>query len=459
MTNSNNFSDLGLGPSIIQSLDENKISEPTEIQQKVIPFILKKTQNLVGISQTGTGKTAAYGLPLLQLIDPSLHQIQLIIIVPTRELSQQIAKDLFVFSRYIIRIRTEAVFGGTKIEEQIKKLESPKHVLVATPGRLLDLLARKVVDFKYLKYLVLDEADQMLDMGFKSDIDKILLLCKPEVRKFLFTSTLPTSIQQIVSDYLGKDVHQVQVKPNEFVNSNIEHLFIPYQYGYKFQFMQQFLLTNIRERGIIFCRTQAAVKLLTQQLAGFDIEVGALYGDLSQYERNKVMTAFKTKRIQLLIATDIAARGLDVQDLAYVIHYHLPNNDAQYVNRSGRTARAGKTGKSICMLQEDEIYQVGQLETDLGIVFKPLLVDVVIDKSHSTEIALKINIGIRQDLNVAAVLKFLTTMSGVKEEFILDIELFRAHTTFIIDSRYYNQLINNINNTKHFHQKVLIEKV
>jgi len=452
------FSQLGLNDFLLQSLNENNISAPTEIQEKAIPFILNTTKNLVAVAQTGTGKTAAFGLPVLQQIDPKLQQTQVLILVPTRELGQQVAKDIFVFSRYIVRIHTEAVYGGKKIEEQIKKLEVPKHVLVATPGRLLDLIARKTVDLSYLKFLILDEADEMLNMGFEPDIDRIVRACKPNVRKLLFTSTLPSAIKQIVRQYMGSDVEEIRIKPQEYVNRNIEHQYIAYQYGYKLEYLKAFLVQHVTERGIIFCRTQAAAKLLGQQLAGFTVVADSIYGDLNQYERNKVMNAFKEKRIQVLVATDIAARGIDVQDLNYVIHYHLPDNEAQYVNRSGRTARAGKTGKSICMLQEDELYYKDDFEDALRIKFTPIKLDVVLDKSESRPVTLTINIGTRHEQNADTLKEFLTVQSGVKEEAISHILVYRAHATFEIDSKYQSQLINNIHHTKHFHQRIVIEE-
>jgi ATP-dependent RNA helicase DeaD len=452
-----NFSELGLSSALIKSLEENKISTPTEIQEKVIPFLLTSTKNLVAISQTGTGKTAAFGLPILQQIDPPLQQTQALIIVPTRELGQQVAKELFAFSRYIIRIRTEAVYGGKKIEEQLKKIETPRHILVATPGRLLDLLDRKAVDLSYLKFLVLDEADEMLNMGFKPDIDKIIHACKSNVRKLLFTSTLPLEIKQTVHQYMGDKVDEIRIQPQEFVNRNIEHQYMAYQYGYKFEFLKAYLTNHSDERGIIFCRTQAAAKLLGQQLAGFTVKTGALYGDLNQYERTKVMTAFKAKRIQVLIATDIAARGIDVQELNFVIHYHLPENDAQYVNRSGRTGRAGKSGKSICMLQEDELFQKDAMETSLRIRFAPIKMEVTIDKTESIPIELTINLGTRHELDNESIKEFLTAHSGIKKESIRDVQVYRTNTTFVIDSKYQNQVINTIHNTKHFHQRILVE--
>jgi ATP-dependent RNA helicase DeaD len=453
-----NFSELGLNVAILQSLEENKISTPSEIQEKVIPFILTTTKNLVGVSQTGTGKTAAFGLPILQNIDPKLQQTQALIMVPTRELGQQVAKDLFVFSRYIVRIHTEAVYGGKKIEEQLEKIKIPRHIIVATPGRLLDLLERKAIDLSYLKFLVLDEADEMLNMGFKPDIDKIVRACKPNVRKLLFTSTLPAEIKQTVRQYMGDKVDEIHIKPQEFVNRNIEHQYIAYQYGYKLEFLKAFLEKHQAERGIVFCRTQAAVKLLGQQLAGFSMKSGSLYGDLNQFERNKVMTVFKAQRIPLLIATDIAARGIDVQDLNFVVHYHLPDNDAQYVNRSGRTGRAGKTGRSICMLQEDEISQKDTIEKSLRIQFVPIKLKVRIDKGEPEPIELTINIGTRHELDEEKLKNFLSAHTGIKKEGISEVQLYMTESTFVIDSKYQNQVINNLHNERHFHQKILVGK-
>ncbi len=451
-----NFSELGLVAPLIQSLDEQKIVTPSEIQEKVIPFLLTTNKNLVGVSQTGTGKTAAYGLPILQQIDTKLQQTQALIMVPTRELGQQVAKDLFVFSRYIVRIHTEAVYGGKKIEDQLKKLEIPRHILVATPGRLLDLLNRKAVDLSFLKVLVLDEADEMLNMGFKPDIDKIVRACKPNVRKLLFTSTLPSEMKQTVKQYMGEKVDEIHIKPQEFVNRNIEHCYIAYKFGYKLEFLKAFLETLSEERGIVFCRTQAAAKLVGQQLAGFKIAADSLYGDLSQFERDKVMAAFKAKRIQVLIATDIAARGIDIQDLNFVLHYHLPENDAQYVNRSGRTARAGKKGRSICMLQEDEVFQKDPLEKSLAIAFTPLKVEATLLASEAVAIEFTINIGTRHELTTESIKEFLVLHTGLKLEALRDMQVYRTETTFVIDSKYQGQLLNNLHATKHFHQKILI---
>jgi ATP-dependent RNA helicase DeaD len=452
------FSELGLNAALLQSLAENNISTPSEIQEKAIPFILTETKNLVAVAQTGTGKTAAFGLPVLQQIDPKLQQTQVLVLVPTRELAQQVAKDLFVFSRYIVRIHTEAVYGGKKIEENIKKLEVPRHILIATPGRLLDLMDRKIVDLSYLKFIILDEADEMLNMGFEPDIDKIVRACKPNIRKLLFTSTFDAGIKSIARKYMGVYVEEMRIKPQEYVNRNIEHEYIAYQYGYKLEYLKAFLLNHTKERGIIFCRTQAATKLLAQQLKGFDVVADAIYGDLNQYERTKVMNAFKDKRIHVLIATDVAARGIDVQDLNYVIHYHLPDNEAQYVNRSGRTARAGKKGVSICMLQEDEVHHKDDFEDALHIKFAPVKLNVVLDKTEPRPVTLTINVGTRHEQDADKLKAFLVFYSGVKEEAISHVLVYRAHTTFEVESKYKNQLINNIHHTKHFHQRIVVEE-
>ena len=452
------FATLGLNEALLQSLAENNIVQPTEIQEKIIPLVLQGTKNIVGISQTGTGKTAAFGLPILQQIDPKLQQTQALILVPTRELAQQVAKELFVCSRYIVRIHTEALFGGKKIEEHIAKLAIPKHILVATPGRLLDLLSRKAVDLSHLKFLVIDEADEMLAMGFKPDMDKIVKACKAGIRKLLFTSTLAPALQESVHAYLGNAVEEINIQAQEAVNAAIEHYYIAYQYGYKFEFLKAYLVQHAQERGIVFCRTQAATKLLKQQLAGFQMTTAALYGDMNQFERDKVMAAFKANRVQMLIATDIAARGIDVAALDFVIHYHLPDNSAQYVNRSGRTARAGKKGRAISMLQADELYHREPIEDALDIRLEAIPLAINIPKSDATLVEMSINIGIRHDLNVGSVLKFLTFHSGVKETAIVDINLERAQTTFAIENRYKNQLLHNLQNTKHFHQRIVIEE-
>jgi len=452
------FANLGVSEEILKALDENNISTPTEIQTEVIPYLLKNSKNVLAISQTGTGKTAAFGLPILQQINPQLLQTQALVLVPTRELGQQVAKELFALSRYIVRIHTEAVFGGKKIENHIEKLNTPKHIIVATPGRLLDLLQRKVIDLSHLKYLVLDEADIMLNMGFISDIEQIIKQCPPKTQKLLFTSTLPELIKKVIKAYWGSEVKEFNIKPEELINKNIQNQYIVYKFGYKFEYLKEFLFQNSDKRGIVFCRTQAAAKLLSQQLAGFEIKSGCLYGKLSQYDRNKTINAFKLKQTQLLIATDIAARGIDIPDIQFIIHYHLPHNTEQYVNRSGRTARANKTGFAISMLQEDEVSTKEVFENELNIQFEEIKFNPQIDKiQNDAKTAFHINIGTRHEITRKNILDFLHEETGIKKEAFSEIRVGIAQSSLIVDSKYEGQLYHNLHNTKHFHQKIEIE--
>ncbi len=371
------FSDLGINENIIRALQENKISEPTDIQKQAIPHILGSNNDLVAIAQTGTGKTAAFALPILQSLKPEFPKIQALVLVPTRELGQQVAREFFLFSKYMPRVFAEAVYGGTPINEQIKKLQRPTHVLVATPGRLMDLLERNAVSLKDLNYLVLDEADEMLNMGFKSDIDQILKSCNKGVRKMLFTATLANDVKLLIRDYLSADKMEINIKADEFVNKKIEHQYFIYKKNHKQEYLKAFLGERKDQRGILFCRTKTDAKKLAKQLAGFEVTADAIHGNLNQESRDKVMRSFKKNRINLLIATDIAARGIDVKDLDYVIHYHLPEKMEYFTHRSGRTARAGKSGVSVCLITEDELNEIKTLESQFKISFSEVEVNVI----------------------------------------------------------------------------------
>lgn len=318
------FTDLGINDNIVQALQENRITAPTDIQLQAIPHILTSGQDLVAIAQTGTGKTAAFCLPILQTIDPKLAKIQALVLVPTRELGQQVAREFFLFSKHMPRVFAEAVYGGTPIEDQIQKLKRATHVVVATPGRLLDLLDRNALSLKDLKYLVLDEADEMINMGFKSEIDQILESCERDITSMLFTATMPNDVKQLVREYLRPNAVEIRINAEEFVNQKIDHQYIIYKQGYKLDYLKAYLSQRLDQRGIMFCRTKVAAKKLAKQLAGFDVVADALHGNLNQEMRDKVMRGFKKGRINLLVATDIAARGIDVKDLDYIIHYHLP---------------------------------------------------------------------------------------------------------------------------------------
>tara|TARA_R110001592_G_scaffold237306_6_gene496245 strand:+ start:61123 stop:62247 length:1125 start_codon:yes stop_codon:yes gene_type:complete len=364
-----NFSDLGISNDLIKGLKELGIVTPTEIQAQAIPVLLNGITDLVGQAQTGTGKTAAYGLPILSKVNPKKGKIQALILCPTRELGQQVAKQLFRFTKYTEKIFTEAVYGGAPIERQISALRRPTHIVVATPGRLLDLHLRKAIDLSEVETIVLDEADEMLSMGFKKELDQILSLIPNAQSKWLFSATMPQGIQEIVSKHLNKDAHRIEVNPKSVVNNKIEHQYVVCDEGEKLNALVQFLKTQKEERGVVFCKTKADAKKLALQLIAKNISGDAIHGDLLQKERDKVMRAFKNTSLQVLVATDIAARGLDIEALAYVVHYQLPDKEEFYTHRSGRTARAGREGLSLAIVTPRESKNIAYLQKNLGIVF------------------------------------------------------------------------------------------
>ncbi|MEZ5083243.1 MAG: DEAD/DEAH box helicase [Bacteroidales bacterium] len=364
-----NFKELGVDNKFIKGLKELNIITPTEIQIKVIPLLLASNTDLVGQAQTGTGKTAAFGLPMLQKIDSGKKQIQGLILCPTRELGQQIAKQLFKFTKYSDKIFTEAVYGGAPIDKQIYALSRPTHIVVATPGRLIDLLKRKALDLSYVKTVVLDEADEMLSMGFKKELDKILSVLKGVDNKWLFSATMPEGIKQIVNTHMSPDAHRIEVSARNVVNKNIEHKFLICDENEKLQVLVQFLKSEKGNRGLVFCRTKVIAQKLAKQLIAKNVAADTIHGDLLQKERDKAMRAFKKGTLQLLVATDIAARGIDVEGLSFVVHYQLPDQDEYFTHRSGRTARAGKKGLSLCLVSTSELKQIRYYEKTLAISF------------------------------------------------------------------------------------------
>jgi ATP-dependent RNA helicase DeaD len=363
------FKELGVSDNLVKALLENKIIKPTEIQQKAIPFLLQNHTDFIGQAQTGTGKTAAFGIPILQKIKSGEKNIQALILSPTRELCQQIAKQLFKMTRYTDKIFVEAVFGGEWIDIQIKNLQRPTQIVVATPGRLIDLIQREAIDLSHVKTIVLDEADEMLSMGFKDDIDSILEKVHQKSVTWLFSATLPDELKRLVDKYMSPEAHKIQVSKNEVVNSLIEHQFFICEMAQKFDYMVQFLQSQGSARGIVFCRTKADTQVVARKLIAQNFAADAIHGDLEQRDREKVMRAFKNKKVQILVATDISARGIDVENLAYVAHYQLPDQIEYYTHRSGRTARAGKRGISISFVTKDDLKMLTLIEKTLKIKF------------------------------------------------------------------------------------------
>jgi ATP-dependent RNA helicase DeaD len=447
------FSDLGIKDNIIQALLENKISEPTGIQLQVIPHILHQHTDLVAVAQTGTGKTAAFCLPVLQTIDPKLPKIQTLVLVPTRELGQQVAREFFLFSKYLSRVFAEAVYGGAPIEKQVQKLKRATHVVVATPGRLIDLLERNALNLEDLKYLILDEADEMMNMGFKAEIDTILKSCKKDISKMLFTATMPGDVKQIIHDYLRPDFVEIRINAEEFINQKIEHKYLIYKQGDKLDYLKAFLSERTDQRGIAFCRTKVAAKRLAKQLAGFEVTADALHGNLNQEMRDKVMRGFKNGRINLLVATDIAARGIDVKDLDYIIHYHLPEKTEYYTHRSGRTARAGKSGLSICLVKTEQLDDIKSLESELNIQFSPLTIQLKPELPCAL-ITMYTNIGFSQGFTKGNLREFLVEEAGLNMDDIQNAVVEDNRSHFDIPEKYKNQLLLNLKGFKLAHRNL-----
>lgn len=453
------FGQLGIDEGIVQALTENKITEPSDIQLKTIPHILQNATDLVSVAQTGTGKTAAFCLPILQTIYPKSSKIQALILVPTRELGQQVAREFFLFSKHIPRVFTECVYGGVPIDEHIQRLKRSTHVVVATPGRLLDLLERRALSLQDLKFLVLDEADEMMNMGFKNDIDRILSSCKSDVTKLLFTATMPADVSKIINDYLRPDAVTIRINATEFVNQNIGHNYLIYKQGEKLDYLKAFLSERKEQRGILFCRTKTAAKRISKQLAGFEVTADALHGNLNQEMRDKVMRGLRKERINLLIATDIAARGIDVKDLDYIVHYHLPEKPEQYTHRSGRTARAGKSGISICLIKTEELPEIKALENDLKIRFSEIKVQFLNEVKHTHPIGIWLNIGLSQGFLKSTLTDFLVDEAGMSAGDIKNIKIEDNKSYFETSARYEQQIILNLKGYKIAHRNIKPEVI
>lgn len=364
------FKTLGINKYLVQGLDELGIKQPTEVQEKAIPFLMKEGTDFVCRAQTGTGKTAAFGLPLLERINHKSDKVQGLILVPTRELAQQVAKHLFKYTKYTYKIFTEAVYGGDKIEVQVKALDRTTHIIVATPGRLIDLLKLKAVDLSTVKRVVLDEADEMLTMGFREHLTRIINLTTDRESIWLFSATIPGDIQKLVKIYMKHDAKHLLLESKDIMESAITHQFLRCKIEDKPARIAKFLEKRGKERGLIFCRSKAGAITLGAILNEKGFKTGVLQGNLSQKEREKIMRAFIKERIQYVVATDVAARGIDIEGLSFVIHHQLPESSEYYIHRSGRTARAGRTGTSFALIAGRDAQQMHVIEKELKIRFQ-----------------------------------------------------------------------------------------
>jgi len=355
------FNEMGLNAEILSAIEEIGFERPTPVQERTIPFLLESKQDLVALAQTGTGKTAAFGLPIIQQINPSTKKVQALILSPTRELAMQIAGDLENFTKNLQEIKIAVVYGGADIKKQINKLERGVQIVVGTPGRTLDLIKRNKLKVNEIKWVVLDEADEMLSMGFKDDLDAILENSPENKQTLLFSATMPNEIVAISQKYM-KNIFEISVGKRNTGAENVEHHYYVVHARDRYIALKRIADINPNIYGIIFCRTRSETKEVADKLMQDGYNADALHGDLSQAQRDHVMNRFRNKHLQMLVATDVAARGLDVNDLTHVINYNLPDDPEIYVHRSGRTGRAGKRGISVTLVHMREKGKLRQIE-------------------------------------------------------------------------------------------------
>lgn len=365
------FDALGLDDRLIQATNALGYVNPTPIQEKAIPVLLSGTKDLVGLAQTGTGKTAAFGLPLLHLVNEQAKHPQALVVCPTRELCMQIVNEVEGFKKFMPGMFTVAVYGGTPIGQQIRELRRGVQIVVATPGRLIDLIERKAIDLEQIQYVILDEADEMLNMGFQEDIEFILQNTPKREATWLFSATMPPEIRRVSKRYM-KDPVEVTVGKVNSANKNIDHQYYITSAQHRYEALKRLIDFNPGIYGIIFTRTKADAQDIAEKLTREGYDIDALHGDLTQQQRDKVMGDFREKNLQLLIATDVAARGIDVSGITHVINYELPDDVEVYTHRSGRTGRAGKTGVCMSIVHVRELGKMRQIQTIVQTAFHKL---------------------------------------------------------------------------------------
>lgn len=355
------FEELGLAPELLKAVGDLGFVTPTPIQEKTIPAILNPGNDIVALAQTGTGKTAGFGLPIQQQIDFQSNETQALILSPTRELAIQITRDLDSYAKYLPKLKHVALYGGADIQKQIKTLKEHPQIVVGTPGRVLDLINRKVLKVKNIRWLILDEADEMLNMGFKEELDNILETTPAGKRTFLFSATMPREVQRIAQTYM-RSTEEISVGQRNAGAEMVKHMFYMAHAKDRYEVLKRIADINPAIYGIVFCRTREETKEVAEKLKNDGYNADALHGDLSQAQRDYVMNGFRKKHVQMLVATDVAARGLDVNDLTHVINFKLPDELEIYIHRSGRTGRAGKSGISISIIHTREINKIKALE-------------------------------------------------------------------------------------------------
>jgi ATP-dependent RNA helicase DeaD len=359
------FKELGIKEELLRAIKELGFEQLTPIQEKAIPVLKKGDSDFIGLAQTGTGKTAAFGIPLAELVNINSKNIEALILAPTRELCMQIANDIGNYCRYLKQIKIAAIYGGASIETQINKIKKGVHIVVATPGRLNDLIRRKKINISNIKYVLLDEADEMLNMGFQEDIDAILDLAPKEKHTWLFAATMPDEIHKITKKYMNDPV-ELTIGVKNAAAENIEHLYCVIHEKDRYTALKRIIDFNPDIFSIVFCRTKAETQEIAEKLIKDGYNADSLHGDLSQAQRDKVMKHYRNRNLQLLVATDVAARGIDISDVSHVINYRLPDEIEIYTHRSGRTARAGKSGITISIINIKDIGRIRKIEKHLN---------------------------------------------------------------------------------------------
>ncbi len=360
-----NFQDLGLIPELLQAVAELGFTEPMPVQSAVIPVLLNKPVDIVGLAETGTGKTAAFSLPILQYIKPEIRHTQAVILCPTRELCMQITADISNFAKFLPHIHTVAIYGGASIEGQINKLREKPQIVVGTPGRMYDMIRRSKLDLSHVKWVVLDEADEMLDMGFQEDLDAILEKMPDEKHSLLFSATMPAQVEHTLTKYMKNPLIKTVGKRNVGA-ANVKHIYYMVQAKDRYLALKRIADYHPNIYAIVFCRTRKETQEVADMLIRDGYNADALHGDLSQAQRDSVMNRFRQRSLQMLIATDVAARGLDVSDLSHVINYNLPDEPEAYIHRSGRTGRADKQGVCISIINLKEKGRLKQIQRVAG---------------------------------------------------------------------------------------------
>jgi ATP-dependent RNA helicase DeaD len=359
------FANLNLSAEVFQAISELGYENPTPVQEQTIPFILNSHSDLIALAQTGTGKTAAFSLPIIEQIDPEAQDIQALILSPTRELCLQIHNDIQAFTKFLPDLKNVPVYGGSSIETQIRALKRGAQIVVGTPGRTLDLIRRKKLKVDNIRWMVLDEADEMLTMGFQEDLNAILANTPDTKQTFLFSATMPQGIRQIADQYMH-EVKEISIGKRNTGVSNVDHSYVMVHAKDRYEALKRLVDYAPDIYGIVFCRTREETKTVASKLADDHYNSDALHGDMTQGQRDLAMQKFRNKKIQLLVATDVAARGLDVENLTHIINYNLPDDTEVYIHRTGRTGRAGRSGKALSIIHLREKHRMRQLEKKIG---------------------------------------------------------------------------------------------